>query len=513
MLNIADRLASKQHRFGSKLHSDTMKALYLLIFLSIATKTVCAQELFVSPTGNDNYAGTKNEPLKTLSKALSLSSQGTIYLLEGNYKQSTIISNKNGTEENPIIISAYPDHQVIFDGTQPVETPWEHLENNIYKTTPGFTPWQLFEDGNMLNAARWPNVDGFIEDEQPVSATPLANSIWDQAGTWGKSSASSTNGKMIDDGTHNLAALNIDLDDAIAILNTGSFKTTYAPITSHYVGDNFFTYDAAISDKFVTWQKPEKAYYYLEGKLELLDHPGEWYYDTGGSLYVYTKDAQSPNNKLIEGKMQSYGIEMSNCSHIHIKGIQFRGTTIKGTDCQYLNIEDCHFKYPSYSKRMLREFGEYNDVTLFSGKNKTDSITIRNNVFEYSEGEALVIHGKNHLIENNLVRHIDFSCANLYNIGSTISFICDNSVFRNNTLYVAGASETLLPGSHNLIEYNEAWSTAHLQNDGAIIQLMVTPAIGTISRYNWLHDNVRNGFRMDGSLDVGNTGQAGSWDA
>ncbi|MBK3519464.1 DUF1565 domain-containing protein [Carboxylicivirga marina] len=72
-----------------------MKALYLLIFLSIATKTVCSQELFVSPTGNDNYAGTKNEPLKTLSKALSLSSQGTIYLLEGNYKQSTIISNKN----------------------------------------------------------------------------------------------------------------------------------------------------------------------------------------------------------------------------------------------------------------------------------------------------------------------------------------------------------------------------------------------------------------------------------
>ncbi|TLX74364.1 T9SS type A sorting domain-containing protein [Labilibacter sediminis] len=490
----------------------------IYLFVTLCLFFVClqlrSQELYVSPTGDDNNPGTISLPVKTLEKALEKVSAGVIYLLEGSYHESFELSNKKAQSENPIVIMAYPGDKVIFVGTQEVESSWQLDEGSIYKTTPGFAIWQLFEDGKMLNAARWPNIEGYIEDEQPVSAIPTPLSIWDQPGTWGASSESSTNGTMIDNGDMDLAgSIDFDLTDAVAILNVGSFKTTYAPITAHSIGGNSFNYDSSISDKFVTWQKPNLAYYYLEGKREMLDHPGEWFYDTdNGELFLYTKDGQSPEGKKIEGKVQSYVVSMSSCTNIIFKDIYFWGTTIQAVDCKYLTVENCHFTYPSHSKRMLREFGKNIDVTLFTGKNVSEHITIRNNIFEYTEGEALVMHGHNHLIENNLFRHIDFTCANLYHIGGSVDFIGDDNVFRDNTIYVCGASETITPGPSNIIERNEAWSTAHLQNDGAIVQLMTSPAVGSVTRYNWFHDNKRSGFRTDGSLDVGNTGVSGYWE-
>ena len=94
-----------------------MNRALLCIFLLSFLNQPNAQEIYVSPTGDDNNSGSQSAPFKTLALALSLTSSGTIYLLEGSYKQATVISGKNGTEENPIVISAYPDHQVIFDGT------------------------------------------------------------------------------------------------------------------------------------------------------------------------------------------------------------------------------------------------------------------------------------------------------------------------------------------------------------------------------------------------------------
>jgi len=36
-------------------------------------------------------------------------------------------------------------------------------------------------------------------------------------------------------------------------------------------------------------------------------------------------------------------------------------------------------------------------------------------------------------------------------------------------------------------------------------------AVDSITRFNWLHDSVKSGFRIDGPLDVGNTGEKGKW--
>lgn len=454
--------------------------------------------VYVSPDGDDNSnAGTYSSPFKTASYALTQLSGDTLYLLEGVYHENIQIDNWNGSDDKNKVITAYPGHQVIFDGTMPIETEWEVHNGNIYKTVLDRDIYQLFQNSEMLNAARWPNVNGFIEDEQPLSADPLAGSLWDQTGTWGKSADNSTEGVMIDNGNQDLPGIGFDLDSAIAILNVGSFKTSQAFIESHTPGDNFFEYDPLVVGEWLTWQKPKHAYYYIEGKLELLDTPGEWFYDPViKTLYVMTKDGLHPDSSDFRGRTQEYAVQISNSGFIHIKDINLFGTTITGSYIDYLTVENCHFSYPAYSKRMLRSLEPITGTNFWNSNN----LKILNNVVEYSEGEAMNIDGQNQLIENNLFRHIDFSCVNLVRLGGTINFIGNNNIFRNNTLYIAGASETLTPGSNNIVEGNEVWGIGHLQNDGSMIQYMKGPSVGSVTRFNWLHDCKKSGQRYDGEL-------------
>lgn len=472
--------------------------------------TTSLSRVFVSPSGDDQFPGTSDQPVKSVTRALELLGGDTIYLLEGRYHEEIIMNTVIGTQSSPVVITAWPGHEVIFDGTIAIDSAWEVYNDNIYKTTIESDIWQLFVDGEMMNLCRWPNVEGFIEDEQPLRATPLPGSLWDQPGTWGHSSTSSTNGTMIDEGTQDLAGSGLDMTDAIAILNVGSFKTSAAPVTAHAAGQNYFEYDPGMTDPYLTWQKPDHAFYFLEGKINLLDHPGEWYFDKQTkALYLYTKEGSHPDSSEIRGKIQSYAFSMNSCKYLKIKNIDFYGTTLKGNDCDDITIEGCGFSYPSCSKRIL---GEYlpADITIFDGT--CSHIKVINNVFQYTEGEALYLKGTDHLIENNLFRHIDFTCVNLYNLGGTVDFIGERNVFRYNTIYIAGASETITPGTNNIVEGNQVWGIGHLQNDGSMIQYMTGPAVGSVTRYNWLHDCGKSGMRYDGSLDIGNTGLPGVWE-
>lgn len=465
---------------------------------------------FVAATGNDLNDGSINAPFKTIEKAAQMLEGDTIYLLEGIYHQENRLESFSGTSESPKVISPYPGHKVVFDGTIPIESSWEQYDGKIYKTKLDAPIWQLFEDGRMLNLCRWPNVEGFIEDKQPVSPDVIPLSLWDQQGTWGHSADNSTNGVMIDDGKMGLGQSGMDMTGAIAVLNIGSFKTSAAPVTVHSPGESHFEYDTLYTDPYLTWQKPDHAFYYLEGKLNLLDREGEWFFDAdSGELYLMTRTGANPETVEIRGKNQSYALSMVNCDYLEIKNIEFTATTIKGLDCANLTIENCTFNYPSYSKRVLGEYGEI-DITQFTGS--TDHLTFRNNIVQYTEGEALHLEGAESIIENNLMRHIDFSCVNLRMIGGTVNFKNENNLFRLNTIYIAGASETVTPGSYNTVEENDIWGIGHLQNDGSIIQYMVSPTIGSITRNNWLHDCKKMGMRYDGSLDTGNTGIEGYWE-
>ena len=56
----------------------------------------------------------------------------------------------------------------------------------------------------------------------------------------------------------------------------GSFNTYVSPVLKHRPGNNSFTYNDDFGD--IHWT-PRHNQYYLEASFELLDAPGEWFYN------------------------------------------------------------------------------------------------------------------------------------------------------------------------------------------------------------------------------------------
>lgn len=81
------------------------------------TPTLVTGDIYIAPDGNDNNAGTKNEPFFNLSKAVSVAGPGTkIYAMGGTYKyDKTVFLEKSGFPSAMIEILAYNNEKPVFD--------------------------------------------------------------------------------------------------------------------------------------------------------------------------------------------------------------------------------------------------------------------------------------------------------------------------------------------------------------------------------------------------------------
>merc|ERR1719394_2259832 len=67
---------------------------------------------------------------------------------------------------------------------------------------------------------------------------------------------------------------------AMAVLNIGSFNTFVKPVKEHKAKQDYFTYeDDFDASKQKMKFEPAKNRYYIDSKLNLLDQPGEWYFE------------------------------------------------------------------------------------------------------------------------------------------------------------------------------------------------------------------------------------------
>jgi hypothetical protein len=109
--------------------------------------TIPSGAIFMSPSGSDTNTGSESSPIRTLSKAVSLSpsSGGTVVLRGGLYRDGKVSSlNKS------ITFQAYPGEQPWFDGTD-VVTSW---------TNDGDGKWSVSWNTPNFCAAKYNNFDG-----------------------------------------------------------------------------------------------------------------------------------------------------------------------------------------------------------------------------------------------------------------------------------------------------------------------------------------------------------------
>jgi len=450
--------------------------------------------------GNDNFSGTVDCPFNSVMKALEVSKNGdTIIIHEGVYHEQIIIDNF----EN-LTIRVAENERVVFDGTESITQDlngiWELSTNDIHEVEINKNGWQVFVDYEEQIPARWPNAN-FTDF-----------SVFDQTNNWAKGTigdgGSYSNGELQDTGKLNLTG--IDPIGAIAILNVGSFKTWSRTVTDYNLSTNTISYDAVPN-----W-KTKHHYYFLEGKRELIDFPGEWWFDNlEKKLHMKFESGANPNDLDIRVKTQPFAFNITNSNNISIEGLEFFATTFRTEGCNGCIVKDSDFMYPSTSKRSLGIAGEDVDERWVSRMDFCTNCLIDNSSFAYTDGSALEFHGaalksNNNTVNNSHFEYIDWSSSDLIGLMVTVYDGGRDNTFSNNTVKNTGASSTLSIGDSPKIFFNNISNTGFIQSDGAVVQMMMLEQKGAEIAYNWIHNTEKYGIRMDGPAGGTNIGRNAS---
>ncbi|MDA7740343.1 putative Ig domain-containing protein, partial [Euryarchaeota archaeon] len=472
------------------------------------------ESIYVDPVnGSDDWDGTWSCPKATLSDALNESSANDeIVLYSGRYHENVTVDGKDN-----LLIRAANGARVVFDGTQSLAddmgVTWSTADSDgIQEVTLPVDGWQLFLAYDEQVPARWPNAQ--FSDESVFN-----RSYWAE-GTLTGSNNAYTIGWLTDAGpetgvhtglNETVNATGLDPEGAIAVMNLGSFRSNSREITDWNSANGTFAYDGT----GVGWKTKHHAYF-LEGKRELIDVDGEWWFDNPNNrLHYKTPTGQDANNLDLRVKVQPFAIGVENSDGVTIQGIDFFGTTVNFNECDGCSFTNSTLEYPSTSKRGLGIAGESEDdrwMTRFyrSTNSFVDNISITN-----TDGGALEFQGSagqsnNNIVNNSYFHAIDWSAADQKGLMTSIYEGGEDMTFSNNTVHLTGASSVLSIGDSPTVLYNEVWDVGHLQTDGAVVQIMQGEAPGAEIAYNWIHDIIKYGIRFDAPIGQAGTGQNGT---
>jgi len=241
-------------------------------------------------------------------------------------------------EEEKIIFEGYPGEEVILDGTVAINAQWQahtHVDSNgnshnIYKTVLDFD--------NISREIMTP-VDNitqvFVNGRYMIPAMPMNF----------KNPTDPTTGNP----------------------NNPEPGTVWAGI-----GRSPFSYPADDTD---SWG-PDSEWghdWYMPGKLEHLDNPEEWAFDSANNtLYLYASDNYTPSSTNVRVRIRDRIMSFDVSYNFAIKNVHFFAGSIQLLSSSYWSIEDSKF---SFSSDMFDRKGN----TAYYGTN----VTFRNVIFEF----------------------------------------------------------------------------------------------------------------------------------
>jgi parallel beta-helix repeat protein len=216
-------------------------------------------------------------PIAATAAATKVPVSATVLPVPRNIASGTIVSLQCGkTYQGTLDLNGKSNITVITVGTcgKASITPgraiseWTKYKGKIYSAPIDFTPVQVSISGQPVDAAHWPN--------RPR--------IWADSGS---------------------AVPNSDLDGATLV----------------YLENQSVVKTQVLTGDSVNRSKP----FYVEGKLWMLDSPGEWAV-SNGRLYIWAPDGQSPEGRVWAAP-DSNGINADNSSNITIDGVRIFSAT------------------------------------------------------------------------------------------------------------------------------------------------------------------------------------------
>jgi hypothetical protein len=426
-----------------------------------ATFVHSAVSYYVSPAGSDSSPGTESQPFATVQHGVNqLLAGDTLILRAGSYHESVTVAS-SGTANAPITLSAYSGETPTLIGAQPVNGPWTVYSGSIYSAPWPTQPMQIFSDGHLLNEARWPNTA--IED--------LAGMTYAIADAGNSTSLTKAN------------LPSVDLTGAWIRIMAGQAWVGY--------DRQIATGNQATGE--LDWNEPVNQLseliprrgnkFFVYGKLDLLDSPGEWYWDpTAQMLYVWTQDGASPAGRIEAGAAAAV-LNLSGQSYITVNGLQARGG--------WFNLENstsCTIKnFLLYAPNWLRAYDGYDVSPEFYGGIEVSGSgnVINGGLIEFAGRASIYLAGSNNTVEQVTIQDSGLTWSN--DAGIVASDGTQNLI-QNNTIQRTSLAGLTL-GSDLKVFNNLVQTPCIFMEDCGNLNAWSTDAQGTEIAYNILEGN------------------------
>jgi hypothetical protein len=416
---------------------------------------------YVSPSGSDAAAGTLDQPFATVQHGVNrLLAADTLILRAGNYHENVTVA-ASGTASAPITLAAFPGETPTLVGAQPVTGPWTVYSGSIYKTPWPSQPMQVFSDGHLLNEARWPN-----------------SAIEDLAGmTYGIADAGNSTSLT------KVGLPPVDLTGAWIRVMAGEAWVGYErQIATDNQATGELSWVSPINGmSMLVPQRGNKFFVY--GKLNLLDAPGEWYWDPNAQmLYVWTQDGASPAGRVEAGAAGAV-LDMSGKSYVVVNGLHVRGGWFNlqnSTSCTIKNFQ-------LYAPNWIRSYDGYNvSPEYYGGIDVSGSGNqINGGLIEFAGRASIHLAGSGNTVEQVTIQDSGLTWSNdagIVSVDGTRELIQNNTIQRT-----ALAGMTM--GSSSKVLNNLVTSSCLIMEDCGNLNSWGVDGQGTEIAYNILKDN------------------------
>ncbi len=469
-----------------RLFSKSYRATLLAIILPLPAM---AATYYSSTSGNDANNGlSEATPWQTINKVNSVEfpDNSIILFKRGEVFRGGINALKfpkgltfgaYGTGDNPVIAGS-----VSITGWQPTTRP--ALTSAVYEADVSTLPLtakgieQLYVNGELMTIARYPNV-----------ASPAAKN-------WLKVGASAGTTSFTDPAL--VAYGKPDNYWTGATLRIRNYSWTYvvSPITGYQAATGKIT-ATGLDNQLPEWG------YFLDGKLEELDFPGEWYYDaTVKKVYLYPKAGVNLTTALVEGATYEVGLSIgSQQDNMTAENLTFhhfldRGVSITGNNNPI--VRNCRL--------------EHNTTGIYVW-NAANAL-VSNNILDHQLSSSLILQAQptfnvqNSVAENNQITNT--AMYPVYGVrydgfyqGLGINVAGKGYTVRQNTVEKSSHAGIFVTNDgYHLVEQNTIRDALLLLNDGGAL---VLNSDGNTIRQNLIFDAVGNIDESNGCASMTQT--------
>lgn len=344
-----------RERMWARLFFLSLSALFSFSSYSFAAETEATY--YVSPSGSDANAGTKDAPFKTLTQAqkavqkinASMSGDIMVYLREGTYKLTSTLhfgNSDGGSNGFYVRYENYPGETPVITGGLPV------------------TGWSLCDEANGIWCASGVSYrfrQFYVNGEKAIRArTPNLES--DGSHNFYRLTKVDTTGKAFDVATSYVSdwknfdkvEMHLMIAWADATLRLSSY-TNYGSYSKVQIQDPEKTmlFNRPYPMLGVTLgDKNRQQCFYFENAYEFLDAPGEWYLDESKDiLYYKPRSGESMNSAVAVAPNLETLIDISGSSTSNKVGyLSFKG----------IAFEHSNFLRPSKSGFLDLQAGQFN---------------------------------------------------------------------------------------------------------------------------------------------------------